>query len=335
MPLTVLVTGAAGYIGPHCCRRLAADGHRIVAVDSLVRGHRHALRWGDFVHADLRDRRALDTAFSAHGPVDAVIHFAALAYVGESMREPERYFAVNVGGTLELLAAMDRHQVRHLVFSSTCATYGEPERQPISEDTAQRPVNPYGASKLMAEQAIAAYGRAVGLRWACLRYFNVAGCAEDGSLGEEHEPETHLIPLALAAADGGPPLTVMGHDYPTADGTAVRDYIHVCDLVDAHVRMLEQLRCGAIDRAAVNLGTGQGTSVAEIIAAVERVTGRAVAHRRADRRPGDPPCLVADPRRAGAELGWTARYRLDDMIAHAWAFRLRHTGRGSLVRTRS
>ncbi len=315
---TILVTGGAGYIGSHCCQRLAALGHVPVVLDNLVRGHRDAVRWGPFAHGDLRDAAALAGVFAAHR-IDAVIHFAALAYVGESMADPGAYFAANTSGSLTLLDAMHRAGVRDLVFSSTCATYGTPERQPIAEDAPQRPVNPYGESKLMVERLCAWFGRCHGLRWAALRYFNVAGSDPGGALGERHEPETHLIPNVLRAAAGGPPVQVFGTDYPTPDGTAIRDYIHVCDLVEAHVLALDRVRGGA-SGLCLNLGTGRGASVREVIAACAAVAGRDVPHAFAPRRAGDPPMLVADPSRARAELGWSARYDLRDMVAHAWAF---------------
>lgn len=316
--MNILVTGGAGYIGSHCCKLLAQRGHTVVVVDNLFRGHRANVKWGPLEYGDLRDAGFLAGVFARHR-VDAVIHFAALAYVGESMQQPGEYFAANTGGSLALMEAMRRAGVRDLVFSSTCATYGQPDTMPIREDTAQKPVNPYGESKLMVEQLCRWYGEVAGLRWAALRYFNVAGSDPEGELGEEHEPETHLIPNVLRAIAGGPELQVFGDDYPTPDGSAIRDYIHVCDLVEAHVLALDALRGGA-SGLKLNLATGRGSSVKAILAAAERVTGQRVPHRIAARRPGDPPELVADPRRAQQVLGWTARYDLDDMVAHAWAY---------------
>jgi len=260
----------------------------------------------------------LAEVFARHR-IDAVIHFAALAYVGESMTQPGAYFAANTSGSLNLLEAMRRAGVRDLMFSSTCATYGQPERMPITESTPQKPVNPYGESKLMVEQLCRWYGEVAGLRWAALRYFNVAGSDPSGVLGEEHEPETHLIPNVLRAITGGPELAIFGDDYPTPDGSAIRDYIHVVDLVAAHAQALAALQQGA-NALKLNLGTGQGSSVKQVIAAGERVTGKKVPHRLAPRRPGDPPELVADPRLAEKTLRWKAQYTLDDMVAHAWAF---------------
>jgi len=319
---TILVTGGAGYIGSHCCQLLASQGHDVVVLDNLFRGHRKNVRWGAFEHGDLRDPAFLAEVFARHR-IDAVIHFAALAYVGESMTQPGAYFAANTSGSLNLLEAMRRAGVRDLVFSSTCATYGQPERMPITESTPQKPVNPYGESKLMVEQLCRWYGEVAGLRWAALRYFNVAGSDPSGVLGEEHEPETHLIPNVLRAIAGGPELSIFGDDYPTPDGSAIRDYIHVVDLVAAHAQALAALQQGA-NALKLNLGTGQGSSVKQVIAAGERVTGKKVPHRLAPRRPGDPPELVADPRLAEKTLRWKAKYTLDDMVAHAWAFHQKH-----------
>jgi UDP-arabinose 4-epimerase len=319
--MNILVTGGAGYIGSHCCKLLASQGHEVVVLDNLFRGHRRNVRWGAFEHGDLRDAGFLAGVFARHR-IDAVIHFAALAYVGESMHKPGDYFAVNTTGSLNLIEAMTRAGVRDLVFSSTCATYGQPDTMPISETTVQKPVNPYGESKLMVEQLCRWYGEVAGLRWAALRYFNVAGSDPDADIGEEHEPETHLIPNVLHAIEGGPELQIFGDDYPTPDGSAIRDYIHVCDLVEAHVAALSKLQAGA-SGLKLNIATGTGSSVKQVLAACERVTGKPAPHRLSPRRPGDPPELVADPSRARSELGWKARYTLDDMVAHAWAYRRR------------
>jgi UDP-glucose-4-epimerase GalE len=289
-----------------------------VALDNLDRGHKRAVRWGPFIQGDIRDRRLLECTIREHR-IDAVVHFAAYAYVGESMREPGKYFANNVAATLGLLEAMQAHRVQRIVFSSTCSTYGVPESLPISDEHAQHPINPYGESKLFVERTLHWYGVAHGLRSVSLRYFNAAGADPDGELGEDHEPETHLIPLAIGAALGKrPPLEIYGTDYPTADGTAVRDYVHVSDLADAHVCALQYLQRGGASRA-FNLGTGRGHSVREVIAAVERTGKRDVPRRMAARRPGDPASLVAAPGRSRELLGWTPRRSdLDTIVATAW-----------------
>lgn len=305
--MTVLVTGGAGYIGSHTAKRLAEAGHRVVVYDNLSRGHRHAVRWGPLVEGELTDREKLRHTLIRE-QIDVVIHFAALAYVGESMLAPEAYFQNNVAGTVCLLEAMRRCQVSKIVFSSTCATYGEPLRLPLDETHPQLPINPYGESKLMVEKILWWMGERTALDWIALRYFNAAGADPNGELGEEHDPETHLIPCALRAALGGERLQVFGDDYPTPDGSAVRDYIHVSDLAQAHLLALDALCLGSIRRQAFNLGTGAGTSVREVIAAVEHVTGQPVPHDIQPRRPGDPPVLVADPALAMAHLGWQPRY---------------------------
>ena len=302
-PKSVLVPGGAGYIGSHTCKALAAAGYVPVTLDNLIHGHRDAVRWGPLVEADLGDRTTLERVLREYR-ISAVVHFAAFAYVGESMADPGRYFHNNVSCSLNLLDAMHATGVRRLVFSSTCATYGIPDSVPITEDTPQRPVNPYGESKLMVERAMHWHGVAHGLKAVALRYFNAAGADAAGELGERHDPETHLIPLAIDAALGrAPPLKVMGTDYATPDGTAVRDYVHVTDLADAHVRALSYLERGGASTA-LNLGTGQGHSVREVIAMVERVCGLPVPRIDALRRAGDPPALVAAPGRAKAVLGW-------------------------------
>ena len=323
MSETILVTGGAGYVGSHACKALARAGYRPVAYDSLIRGNREAVRWGPLVQADLADaKRLIDTIKSFE--VAAVLHFAAFAYVGESVDEPGLYFRNNVANTLTLLEAMRTSAVRHIVFSSSCATYGVPERVPITESAPQRPVNPYGESKLMVERMLHWYGAAHGFTHAALRYFNAAGADPEGEIGEAHEPETHLIPLVLQAAMGQRArIDVLGTDYPTPDGTAVRDYIHVQDLADAHVRAVQLLLRGGLS-ITVNLGTGAGHSVREVIAAAERVTGRRVPRREAPRRFGDPPVLVADPSRARELLGWRATHSdLDTILKTAWAWHSR------------
>ncbi len=315
--MSILIVGGAGYIGSHTAKLVAASGHRPVVFDNLVYGHREAVKWGPLVEGDLADPEAIRRALSEHA-VEAVIHFAAYAYVGESMTDPGKYFRNNVAGTINLLDAMVAVGVRDLVFSSTCATYGEPREVPISESHPQNPVNAYGETKLAVERMLRWYGQAHGLRFAALRYFNAAGADPDGDVGEDHSPETHLIPLAIEAAYGrGNPLSIFGTDYPTPDGTAVRDYIHVLDLAEAHLLALAALAKGT-KSLHLNLGTGRGSSVREVITSVEKATGRVVPAREVGRRAGDPPVLVADARQAGERLGWKPRYPdLDTIVAHA------------------
>ncbi|HEX5452716.1 MAG TPA: UDP-glucose 4-epimerase GalE [Stellaceae bacterium] len=326
MSQSILVTGGAGYVGSHACKALAAAGYRPVVYDNLARGHRAAVRWGPLVQGELSESARLAAAMREHD-VTAVMHFAAFAYVGESVENPERYYSNNVGGTLALLAAMREAAISPIVFSSTCAVYGVPDRVPIAETQAKAPLSPYGETKLAIERALHWYGGAYGIRHAALRYFNAAGADPDGEIGENHDPETHLIPLVLRAALGtARPVEIYGTDYPTADGTAIRDYIHVADLADAHVRALKRLLDGG-DSIAVNLGTGQGCSVREVIAAVERVGGRKVPCREGPRRAGDPPELVADARLANALLGWRPRQSdLDTIIRTALAWETRTGG---------
>lgn len=318
MQNAVLVTGGAGYIGAHACKALAKAGYTPVAYDNLSRGHREFVRWGPLVEGDLADSSQLNATLGEYRPV-AAMHFASFAYVAESIRQPELYFSNNVGGSLSLFETLRHAGNLPIVFSSTCATYGLPDTTPIDETAPQRPVNPYGESKLMVERALHWFSAAHGTRYVSLRYFNAAGADPDGEIGERHEPETHLIPLVLGAAAGqGDPVAIFGTDYPTPDGTAIRDYIHVQDLAEAHVRALGYLLSGGAS-AAINLGTGRGHSVRAVIAAAERVTGRKVPYREAERRSGDPPILVADARRAATLLRWQpVLSRLDDMIATAW-----------------
>jgi UDP-glucose-4-epimerase GalE len=315
--VSILIVGGAGYIGSQTAKLVATAGHRPVVFDNLVYGHRWAVKWGPLVEGDLADPPAIRRALAEH-QVTAVIHFAAYAYVGESMTDPGKYFRNNVAGTINLLDAMVAGGVRDVVFSSTCATYGLPRDVPISEDHPQDPVNPYGESKLAVERILHWYGQAHGLRFAALRYFNAAGADPDGEVGEDHDPETHLIPLAIAAAHGrAGALSLFGTDYPTPDGTAVRDYVHVADLAEAHLAALAALEKGA-GSIRLNLGTGHGSSVREVIAAVERATGRKVPVREVGRRPGDPPVLVADARRAAQTIGWRPKHPdLDTIVAHA------------------
>lgn len=313
----VLVTGGAGYIGSHCCKALARAGHSPIVFDNLSRGHADAVKWGPLIRGDIRDQE-LVTKTLRDEAIDAVIHFAALAYVGESVEQPGLYYDNNVGGMISLLNAMKAARVETLVFSSSCATYGVPETVPIREDTPQNPINPYGRTKLICEWMLRDADQANALRFAALRYFNAAGADPEGELAERHDPETHLLPLALLAAFGtGKPLSVLGTDYPTADGTCVRDYIHVEDLARAHVMALDDLLSRG-SSFAVNLGTGTGTSVHEIVEAVERVTGRKVPHHEAARRAGDPPELVADVGKARKILGFETRWnQIDQIVLHA------------------
>jgi UDP-glucose-4-epimerase GalE len=317
---SILVTGGAGYIGSHTCKALAKAGYTPVVFDNLSTGNAWAVKWGPLVLGDLADRRLLRDTLERH-QIDAVIHFAASAYVGESMENPYKYLQGNATGSLELLEAMKEVGIDNIVFSSTCATYGTPERLPISESEPQKPVNPYGDSKLYIEQALKWYGLAHDLGWVTLRYFNASGADKDGEIGECHDPETHLIPLVIRAAQQlGPPVTVMGTDYPTPDGTAIRDYIHVEDLAQAHIRALDYLEHGG-ESVALNLGMGKGYSVREVISAVERAGDCPVPVIEAGRRAGDPAMLVADTRLAQQTLDWKARYsNLDDVIRTAWAW---------------
>ena len=318
---SVLVTGGAGYVGSHACKALSRAGYLPVAYDNLSRGHREAVRWGPLVEGDTADRARLVAAIARY-QVGAVLHFAAFAYVGESVADPALYYRNNLIGSLALLDAMRETGVGRIVFSSTCATYGIPEAVPIPESARQSPVNPYGETKLAVERALRWY-EAHGLRSVALRYFNAAGADRDGEIGERHEPETHLIPLVLEAALGERPFVeVYGTDYPTPDGTAIRDYVHVEDLAAAHVAALEHLAAGG-ESLALNLGTGSGHSVREVIAVGERVSGRTVPCRAAPRRPGDPPVLVADARLAATRLGWRARVSdLETLMGTALAWRL-------------
>ena len=316
--MIVLVTGGAGYIGSHTCKHLAASGHTPVVIDDLSQGHEWAVKWGPLERGSLGDPARLAEVLAAHR-VDAVIHFAASALVGESMTDPGKYFRNNTLATFNLIEAVRAAGVGTLVFSSTCATYGDPVRVPIDEDHPQVPVNPYGESKLMVEKMLRWYGQCHGLRWMALRYFNAAGADPDGAIGEVHDPESHLIPLVIGGTLGtSRPVKVFGTDYPTPDGTAVRDYIHVADLADAHLRAIDCLNGGTPSQA-INLGTGTGHSVRQVIDTVGQVSGRRVPFDVAPRRAGDPPELVADPSRARAVLGWTPRYgRLETIVDHAW-----------------
>jgi UDP-glucose-4-epimerase GalE len=322
--MRILITGGAGYIGSHTAKLLAAFGHSPIVLDDFTQGHDWAVKWGPLERGSLADQGRLREVFAAH-KVEAVVHFAASALVGESMSQPTKYFRNNTVATLNLLDAMCEAGIATIVFSSTCATYGDPVRVPIDETHPQAPVNPYGESKLMVEKILRWYGSAYGLKWIALRYFNAAGADPDGEIGEDHDPETHLIPLVIGAALGTrPPVKVFGTDYPTPDGSAVRDYVHVMDLADAHRRALEGLGNGTASQA-INLGTGQGHSVRSVIDTVNRVGGKKVPFEEAPRRAGDPPELVAAPDRARDVLGWSCRFAaLDVIVEHAWKW---HAGR--------
>ena len=321
--MNVLVTGGAGYIGSQTAKRLALAGHQSIVVDNLSCGHEWAVRWGPFERGDLADRAWLDDVLRRHR-IEAVVHFAASTYVGESMANPGLYFRNNAVNSLHLLEAMTAAKIGTIVFSSSCATYGLPQTLPIDESHPQAPVSPYGESKLAVERMLYWFGVAHGVRSAALRYFNAAGADPDGELGEVHDPETHLLPLVIEAALGRrPPVGVFGTDYATPDGTAIRDYVHVSDLADAHLAALEYLSGGG-GSTALNLGTGRGHSVLEVIAAVEQVSGRTVPRKEAPRRAGDPPSLVADARRAAEVLSWTPRYPdLRTIVEHAWRWHSR------------
>ena len=313
--MVVLVIGGAGYIGSHAARALKRAGHQVIIFDNLSTGYELLTAGFELVKGDMLDAAALGRVLPR---ADAIMHFAAHAYVGESVANPKKYFHNNVEGGLSLLNAALAAGVKKIIFSSTCAVYGEPAKVPIEENTPRQPVNPYGVSKLFFEQALEAYDRAYGFRFASLRYFNAAGADEGGEIGELHDPETHLIPLALrAAASVGPELQVFGSDYPTPDGTCIRDYIHVNDLASAHVKALEHLGAGK-DSFAVNVGTGSGYSVQQVISAVEEITGKRVPRKVGPRRAGDPPALVANPAKAQALLEWKATRGLRDVVATAW-----------------
>jgi UDP-arabinose 4-epimerase len=313
--VVVLVIGGAGYIGSHAARALKRAGHEVIVFDNLSTGYEFLAAGFELVKGDVLDAGALARVLPR---VDAIMHFAAHAYVGESVSNPKKYFHNNVEGGLSLLNAALAAGVKKIIFSSTCAVYGIPAKVPIDENTTRNPVNPYGVTKMFFEQALEAYDRAYDFRYGSLRYFNAAGADESGEIGEWHDPETHLIPVALHAAAGmGPELQVFGSDYPTPDGTCVRDYIHVNDLASAHVKALERLAAGK-ESFAVNLGTGVGCSVQEVISAVEKVTGKPVPRKMMERRVGDPPALVANPAKAQELLGWKATRGLQDVVETAW-----------------
>lgn len=323
-----IVTGGAGYIGSHCCKELAKAGFTPVTVDNLCRGHRELVKWGPFREADVLDGEALDKIFREYIPV-AVFNFAGLTYVGESVERPEMYYRTNTCGTLSVLDAMRRNGCRNIIFSSTAATYGNPEYTPIDEKHPQRPINPYGWSKLFIEQMLSDFDHAYGIKYSALRYFNAAGADPECETGEIHDPETHLIPLVIQAAIGvRKDIKIFGGDYPTPDGTAIRDYVHVTDLASAHIAALKRLLDGGAS-ACMNLGTGKGFSVLEVINAVRRVSGRDVKATPAPRRAGDPPILVADPSKAQKELGWKCKFaELDRIVETAWQWHNKNTNGG-------
>jgi len=321
--MRILVTGGAGYVGSHCLRPLMTAGHECVVYDNLSRGHRQAVPQHLLVEGELTDEPKL-AGLLRERKIDAVMHFAALALVGESVQQPELYYRNNVVGSCHLLEAMRQTGVRKIVFSSTTATYGTPEKMPIAETTPQQPINPYGFSKLIVERMLDDYAAAHGFGFAALRYFNAAGAAADGSIGEDHTPESHLIPIVLQVALGQrPSISILGDDYPTPDGTCIRDYVHVDDLATAHLEALERLQPGKSIK--VNLGTGRGYSVREVIEACRRITGHPIPAITAPRRPGDPPELVADSRLARQLLNWTPQYTtIESIVETAWRWHKSH-----------
>jgi len=321
--MNVLVVGGAGYIGSHAVKMLGQAGHEVWVYDNLSRGHRQSVPAGRLIEGEVADQRRLVEVLKEK-KIDAVMHFAAFALVNESVLDPSLYYRNNVIAALELLDAMRAADVKRIVFSSTTATYGEPENIPIPETTPQHPINPYGFTKLVIEQALADYAAAYGFAYAALRYFNAAGADPDGEIGEDHDPESHLIPIVLQVALGQRErITIYGDDYPTADGTCIRDYIHVCDLADAHLRALARLEPGK--GICLNLGTGRGTSVREIIQSCRKVTGHAIPEVIGQRRAGDPPELIADARRAREELGWVPKYTdVDEIVKTAWNWHKNH-----------
>jgi UDP-glucose-4-epimerase GalE len=321
--MKILVTGGAGYIGSHAVRLFRSRGHQVWVYDNLSFGHRAAVPADRLIVGDLAERARVEEALAVHR-IEAVVHFAAFAYVGESVQDPGKYYQNNLVNTLQLLESMRRQGVTRLVFSSTCATYGEPQRVPIREDEPQKPINPYGKSKLAVEQALADYARAYGWGYAALRYFNAAGASSEGDLGEDHDPETHLIPLLLQAALGQRPyVEIFGTDYATPDGTCIRDYIHVDDLAEAHLLALEHLAPGR--GLCYNLGIGRGYSVREVIHTVEELVGKPVPVRAGPRRAGDPPVLVASAEKIRRDLGWRPRYiELRPILETAWSWHRTH-----------
>jgi UDP-glucose-4-epimerase GalE len=321
--MRILITGGAGYIGSHAVKLFLARGHDVWVYDNLCMGHRQAVPAGRLVVADLNEPARLDQVL-VERRIEAVVHYAAFSFVGESVREPAKYYQNNLVNTLNLLEAVRRHRIGKFILSSTCATYGTPEKVPITEDTPQKPINPYGTTKLAIEHALGDYARAYQLGYAALRYFNASGASPDGTIGEDHDPETHLIPLVIWSALGKRPhLEVFGTDYQTPDGTCIRDYIHVDDLADAHLLALEKLEPGSELR--YNLGTGRGYSVREVIRTVEDVVGKPVPVKEGPRRAGDPPVLVASSEKVQRELGWRPRYQeLRPIVETAWNWHRSH-----------
>lgn len=316
--MAILVCGGAGYIGSHINKQLNREGYEAVVFDNLVYGHREAVKWGHFEQGDLKNVEDIERVFQKYD-IEAVFHFAAYAYVGESVVEPQKYYYNNVVNTLNLLQVMRKHNCNKIIFSSTCATYGEPENVPITEDMPQNPINPYGATKLMMERIFRDYHIAYGLEFIVLRYFNAAGADPEGEIGESHNPETHIIPLILDAASGmRDEIKVFGTDYDTPDGSCVRDYIHVYDLATAHILALHHLKAGN-ESDFFNLGNAVGTSVLEVIESVKRVTGRTFKVTLADRRLGDPAKLVGSSKKARRLLGWQPVFEdIDLIVEHAW-----------------
>ena len=323
---TVLVTGGAGYIGAHACKALSRAGYTPIVYDNLVYGHRESVKWGPLEEGDINDRQRLETVLQKYEP-SAVMHFAAYAYVGESVEKPSKYYHNNVAGTLSLLKSMKKCHINHFIFSSTCATYGMPEKIPIEEDHPLYPINPYGRSKLMIEWIINDFTAAYDLKFVSLRYFNAAGADPDGEIGEDHNPETHLIPLILDVAMGKRQhLEVFGTDYDTSDGTCIRDYIHVSDLANAHLLALSYLENGG-ESVAYNLGNGDGFSVKEVITTARKLTGCEIPCIESKRRPGDPPVLIGSSEKIRRALNWTPKYnKLETIINTAWQWQNKSGG---------
>ena len=316
--MDILVTGGAGYIGSHCCKELHRRGYTPVTLDNLVYGHRDYVRWGPFYEGNIDDKTLLETIFGRHR-IEAILHFAAFAYVGESVSDPLKYYRNNLKGTIGLFESLISHGVRHVIFSSSCATYGIPDKVPIDETHPQNPINPYGKTKYMVEEILKDYSQAYPFDFMSLRYFNAAGADLESEIGENHDPETHLIPLVLDVAKGRTKkINVFGNDYDTDDGSCIRDYIHVTDLADAHVLALERLLQGH-ESEFINLGTGQGYSVFQVIETASKITGVNISYDVTERRPGDPAILIASNEKARKVLGWSPRYPgLDSIVESAW-----------------